>query len=127
MKESVVMFKLCFILCIAATIFLDICDVRAEGSAKEIIEIISNNTNKEEVNKAKILIGGILIGLSWANAHLLTAKEKNRIYCQPDSLSITKIQMIKILTRYSKDNIEVAKFPIGYVTLKALQETFPCE
>ena len=127
MKVPLVMIKLCIILFIIAAIFLGIYDVRAEGSAAAVIQVIKSDSNKDQVSKANIFVGGILSGLGWANTHLLTAKRKNRLYCQPDSLSITKSQMIKILIRYSKNNIEVAKLQIVNVVLKALKDIFPCE
>jgi hypothetical protein len=71
------------------------------------------------------LIGGMQIGLMWANAFL-----KNRgqpmLYCQPENLKITDTQMIDMMREAMKDKPKWGDFPLGMMVVATLQRAFPC-
>ncbi len=77
-----------------------------------------------------IYITGVGDGLLWANAELITRKQKP-LYCQPGEFVLHTDNYLEILNRKMKDEKFTkhlpADFPLARVLLRALQEIFPCD
>ncbi len=81
-------------------------------------------------NSMRIYVNGVAHGIQWANVDLLTEK-LTRVYCPPQTLTITEDNLIEILNdriKYMRDRIgnKVSKISVGLVLLDGLKTTFPC-
>jgi len=84
----------------------------------------------KETQTFAIYITGVGDGFLWANAELITRKQKP-LYCQPGKLTLQADNYLEILDRKMKDHEFVehipSYFPLARVLLEALQETFLCD
>lgn len=96
------------------------------GSIRSTLDAYDKILVPKDRKIIETLIGGMTIGLLWANA---TLKERGQplLYCQPDKLVITQSQIIDMMRRTMKDNPKWGDFPLGMMVLMTLQRTFPCK
>ena len=106
-----------------AFVFLNAGPVRAEPSARDLIEIIDKEDDVSALGEAILL--GLESAYSWSNATLGNRGGK-LLYCQPENLAITRSQLKDIFERFVEEHNELADEPAGLVLLLALEETFPC-
>jgi hypothetical protein len=64
-------------------------------------------------------------GMAWANADL-----KNRnvpsLYCVPGSVVIAADQPDTVLRAYLQRHPDLARYPVGAILLKAMEDAYPC-
>lgn len=70
-------------------------------------------------------IGGIGLGLGWANAELITRKQQP-LYCVPPDLGLTAFQTVNVLEAFLKREPVFADVPAGAAILHAMMATYPC-
>jgi hypothetical protein len=73
-----------------------------------------------------MLVLGIEIGLTWANANMQPSRNAGPLYCQPNTIVMTVPQLIDILRHASRDDAVIARAPLGAGILRSLQKAFPC-
>jgi hypothetical protein len=95
------------------------------GNVRSILEIYDKILVPEDRQHLESLIGGITIGLLWANA-MLHSRRQPLLYCQPKKLVPTDTQVIDMMRRAMRDNPKWGDFPLGMMVLATLQRTFPC-
>jgi hypothetical protein len=70
-------------------------------------------------------IGGIGLGLGWANAELITRKQQP-LYCVPPDLGLTAFQTVNVLEAFLKREPVFADVPAGAAVLHAMMAAYPC-
>jgi len=96
------------------------------GSIRWTLEVYDKELVPEDRKHIEGYIGGIQLGLLWANA-ALKHRGQPLLYCQPDHLTITGSQMVDMMRRAMKDKPKLGDFPVGMMVLETLQRTFPCK
>jgi len=70
-------------------------------------------------------LDGAYSGFSWSSAHLF-AIHAPEVFCPPDRLSMTSVQLQSIIDRYIAAENEPDSAWLGAVVLLALRDVFPC-
>jgi hypothetical protein len=92
----------------------------AEASAREMLTVARKG------DAAMVAaIGGMGLGLGWANAELITRKQPP-LYCLPPDLVLTAFQTVAILESFLKREPYYADLPAGAAVLHAMIATYPC-
>lgn len=93
---------------------------RGEASAREML------AGARKGDAALVAaIGGMALGLGWANAELITRKQPP-LYCLPPDLVLTAFQTVTILENFLKREPYYADVPAGAAVLHAMIATYPC-
>lgn len=93
---------------------------RAEASAREML------AGARKGDAALVAaIGGMALGLGWANAELITRKQPP-LYCLPPDLVLTAFQTVTVLENFLKREPYYADVPAGAAVLHAMIATYPC-
>ena len=104
----------------------DLSKRKFEGATRFSLRAYDTILVPEDRKHVEELIGGMQIGLLWANT-MLEKRGQPLLYCQPDHLMITDTQMIDMMRRTMKDKPKWGDFPLGMMVLVTLQRTFPCK
>jgi hypothetical protein len=99
---------------------------KIDGSIRSTLDVYDKFLVPEDRKGIESFIGGMQIGLLWANV-VLKERGQPLLYCQPDKLVITDSQMIDMMRRAMNDNPKWGDFPLGMMVLVTLQRTFPCK
>lgn len=82
-------------------------------------------SNAAEKQLLEIAVNNLHGGLFWANV-ALRRKGQAPLYCQPERLSLTSVQLINMIENEMRDDADLKDAPFGVVLLIALQKVFPC-
>lgn len=94
-------------------------------TAKDILDDLASSSDEDVSNIIKVHINGIVDGLQWANT-AVNNRGDQRLWCQPEKLSLSVEQTIVMLKQYVAENPRNADAPIGLALLYAMRYTFPC-
>jgi len=98
---------------------------KIDESFRSALNVYDHYLVPEDRHHIENFIGGMQIGLLWANV-MLHSRGQPLLYCQPDHLTITDSQMLDMMRRAMKENPKWGDFPVGMMVLVTLQRTFPC-
>lgn len=91
-------------------------------TAKDVLTKLASSSDED---LWKIYINGIVDGLQWPNT-AVNNRGDQRLFCQPEKLSLSVEQTIVMLKQYVAENPRNADAPIGLALLYAMRYTFPC-
>ena len=94
--------------------------LHAEGTARELIAHV-----KQGDTETISALGGMSIGLGWANTEL-ESRRMPQLYCQPADLALTYQQHLAILEAFVRQDQRALDLPAGFMLLEALKFAFPC-
>jgi hypothetical protein len=90
----------------------------AEMTAREFLTQHSNSQN------GRAFLAGLSVAYGWMNG----ASGNSKIYCPPESISISIDQNIELIKRYLATAPETDKDdPLGLILLVSLRSAFPCK
>jgi hypothetical protein len=112
-----------FALSVATAIAKDESKPPVPDAARNMLETMNTQKQREIV---MALVSGTQDGISWANT-ALNHRKQPPLYCQPDKLTITTLQMIDMIRRTIKEKPKLGDYPLGMVVLVTLQDSFPCK
>ena len=118
--------KRLLIVCAALAVLAMATPVRAEMSARELLDIYDKG-DAEMRDLLETVVDGNSNGISWLNSYLDEYKgAEHQVYCPPDEFTTDGVGMIEMMRTAIEHDPRYADLPYGATVMFTYIDRFPC-